>query len=423
MLDAKLIRSETERVKEGVRAKGHDDADVDRWLDLDQKRRELVNRVERQKAERNAASKEIGTKLKSGDDASAEQERVRTLGEEIKALDQELRAADTELEEVSLGVPNMPDEDVPRGGVDQNRLERAWGDPVEHDFDARTHDDLGVALGLFDFESATRMSGPGFVVFKGTGAYLERALIQFMLDLHTREHGYTEVSVPFLVKPSAARGTGQLPKLADDMYRTDVDGFYLIPTAEVSVTNIHAERVLDEGDLPILHVAYSPCFRREAGSYGKETKGLTRVHQFDKVEMVKFAHPDRSEDELLFLLANAEAVLQKLGLAYRVVLLASGDLSFAAARCYDLEVWAPGSKRWLEVSSCSNFTDFQARRANIRYKGTGGGKAQFVHTLNGSGLALPRTMIALIETYQTARGTVVIPEPLRPFLGGLAEVQ
>lgn len=422
MLDAKLIRNESERVKEGATAKGHDPAEVDTWLELDRKRRTLVSEVEKQKAARNAASKEIGTRRKAGKDAASEEDAVRTLGEEIKTLDDKLREIDTSVGRLSLGFPNLPDPDVPRGGVDANQILRTWGKPATHAFTARTHDDLGVALGLFDFESATRMSGSGFAVFKGLGARLERGLIQFMLDVHTQENGYTEVSTPFLVKPAAAQGTGQLPRLAEDMYRTDVDGLYLIPTAEVSITNIHAESAIAEDALPVYYVGYSPCFRREAGSYGKETKGLTRVHQFDKVEMVKFTHPEHSEEELESLLANAEGILQKLGLAYRVVLLASGDLSFAAAKCYDLEVWAPGAGRWLEVSSCSNYRDFQARRAGIRMKPGGGGKAQFLHTLNGSGLALPRTMIALLETYQTEQGTVIIPETLRPYLGGLAEV-
>jgi seryl-tRNA synthetase len=423
MLDAKLIRSETDRVKEGVRAKGTDAALVDRWLELDERRRGVVTEAEQKKAERNTASKEIGARRKAGEDASAAQERMRALGEEIKALDGTIREIDADLDTASLGLPNLPDPDVPVGDESANAVLRAWGDPVKHPFPARTHDDLGTDLGLFDFESATRMSGAGFAVFTGMGARLERALIQFMLDRHTIEHGYTEVSTPFLVKPAAVQGTGQLPKLADEMYRTDADGLYLIPTAEVSITNMHADAVLEEGDLPLYRVGYSPCFRREAGSYGRLTKGLTRVHQFDKVEMVKFVHPDRSEAELETLLANAEAVLQALGLAYRVVLLASGDLSFAAAKCYDLEVWAPGAERWLEVSSCSNFRDFQARRANIRYKPADGGKTQFVHTLNGSGLALPRTVIALLETYQTEGGTVRVPPALQPYLDGLAEVR
>lgn len=422
MLDAKLIRQEPDRVKTGVRAKNTDPALVDRWLDTDRKRREAVAEVEVKKAERNAASKQIGARLKTGGDVAEDQARVRSLGETIKGLDDRVRTLDEDLATLTLAIPNLPDPDVPVGDESNNVCVSTWGEPLQHPFDALPHEELGVRLGLFDFESASRMSGPGFAVFKGPGARLERGLIQFMLDLHTREHGYTEVSTPFLVKPLAAQGTGQLPKLAEDMYRTDVDGLYLIPTAEVSITNMYAETVLEEADLPVYHVGYSPCFRREAGSYGKETKGLTRIHQFDKVEMVKFVHPDRSEEELESLRNNAEAVLRALGLTYRVVTLASGDLSFAAAKCYDLEVWAPATERWLEVSSCSNFRDFQARRADIRFRPTGGGKTQFVHTLNGSGLALPRTVIALLETYETERGTVALPEAIRPYLGGLAEL-
>ena len=422
MHDPKLLRTDPDRVKEGARAKGTDTTVVDEWLALDETRRELVTEVEKKKADRNAASKEIGARMREGRDASADQERVRTLGEAIANLDKRLRDVDAELEALSLCIPNVPDPDVPRGGAEENRVVRTWGTPVSHAFKARTHDELGLALGLFDFERATRMSGPGFAVFTGRGAQLERALIQFMIELHVREHGYTEVSTPFLVKPSAAQGTGQLPKLAEDMYRTDADGLYLIPTAEVSITNLYADETLEESKLPIYHVGYSPCFRREAGSYGKDTKGLTRVHQFDKVEMVKFTAPDRSDAEHESLTANAEAVLQHLGLAYRVVMLAAGDLSFAAAKCYDLEVWAAGAGRWLEVSSCSNFRDFQARRAGIRMRPAGGGKTTFAHTLNGSGLALPRTVIALLENNQSERGSVGIPEPLRPYLGGLAEL-
>jgi len=422
MHDPKLLRTDTDRIKEGVRAKGQDPALVDEWLALDETRRSLVTDVEKKKADRNAASREIGALRKSGGDAVAEQERVRQLGEEISELDDRVRDVDARLESLSLVIPNPPDPDVPRGSAEQNRVVRTWGDPVQHSFSARTHDDIGTALGLFDFERATKMSGPGFAVFTGRGALLERALIQFMIDIHVREHGYTEVSTPFLVKPLAAQGTGQLPKLAEDMYRTDQDGLYLIPTAEVSITNLYADETLEESRLPVYHVGYSPCFRREAGSYGKDTKGLTRVHQFDKVEMVKFVAPDRSDAEHELLTANAEAILQRLGLAYRVVLLASGDLSFAAAKCYDLEVWAAGAGRWLEVSSCSNFRDFQARRAGIRMRPAAGGKTGYAHTLNGSGLALPRTVIALIENNQTEHGGIRIPEPLRPYLGGLAEL-
>ncbi len=422
MLDPKLIRTEPERVREAVQAKNQANADVDRWLALDGERRDLLARVEQLKAERNAMSREIGRLLQSGGDAEAKQARVRGLGDEIKDLDDRVRGIDASLEDLAQWFPNLPHGSVPRGDESHNEILRSWGEPVRHPFAARVHDELGAALGLFDFERATRMSGPGFAVFTGMGARLERALIHFMLDLHVKEHGYTEVSTPFLVKPEAARGTGQLPKLAEDMYRTDVDGLYLIPTAEVSITNLYAQETLEEESLPIRHVGYSPCFRREAGSYGKDTRGLTRIHQFDKVEMVKFVHPEGSYEELESLLGNAEDVLQRLGLAYRVVVLASGDLSFAAAKCYDIEVWAPGAERWLEVSSCSNFEDFQARRAGIRFKPKGGGKVRFPHTLNGSGLALPRTVIALLETHQTERGTVRVPEPLRPYLDGLAEL-
>jgi len=422
MLDSKLLRSEPDRIRAGLEAKKHDPATLDRWLVLDAERRDLVGRVEVLKADRNAASKAIGAVRKAGGDASAEQERVRALGEEIKAGDRRLAEIDTALFDLARWFPNLPHETVPVGGEDQNRVLRTWGDPVRHPFPALQHDELGARLGIAEFERATRMSGAGFAALRGSGARLNRALINFMLDLHTGEHGMEEVSIPYLVKPETLFGTGQLPKLEEDMYRTDTDGLFLIPTAEVSVTNLYREETLAEEDLPRSHVAYSACFRREAGSYGKDTRGLTRVHQFDKVEMVQFVHPSTSYEALERLLGCAEAVLQRLGLAYRVVLLASGDLSFAAAKCYDLEVWAPGAGRWLEVSSVSNFEEFQARRVGIRYKPAGGGKSRFLHTLNGSGLALPRTLIALLETYQTEAGTVRVPEVLRPTLGGLAEL-
>jgi seryl-tRNA synthetase len=422
MLDAKLIRNHPDRVKEGARAKNEAKADVDRWLERDEERRSLVTRAEELKAERNAASKRIGEMRKRGEDASAEQDRVRTIGEEIKALDERVRGVDAELGELARWFPNPPHESVPRGDESHNEIVRSWGEPAEPIAGAKQHDELGAELGWFDFEAASRMSGSGFAVFKGNGARLERALIQWFLTLHTQEHGYTEVSTPFMVKPEAVLGTGQLPKLADDMYRTDKDGLWLIPTAEVSITNLHAGETLAEDQLPRTYAGYSPCFRREAGAYGKDTRGLTRIHQFDKVELVRFVRPERSYEELDLLVGHAETVLQQLGLAYRVALLASGDLSFAAAKCYDLEVWSPAAGRWLEVSSCSNFEDFQARRAGIRFKPSGGGKAQFVHTLNGSGLALPRTVVALMETCQTERGTVAVPEVLRPFLGGATEL-
>jgi seryl-tRNA synthetase len=423
MLDPKRIRNDAEAVKAGLAAKNHDPASVDRWLERDAERRDLLTRVEALKSERNTASKAIGKVKQGGGDASSEQERLRTLGEEIKSIDERVREVDAELHELAQWFPNPPHASVPVGGEEANRVLRTWGEPVRHDFDAKQHDELGAALGLSEFERAARMSGTGFIVLRGNGARLSRALVNFMLDLHTREHGFEEIAVPYLVKPETLFATGQLPKLAEDMYRTDEDGLYLIPTAEVSITNLYREETLAEEDLPRCFVGHSACFRREAGSHGKETRGLTRVHQFDKVEMVKFVHPDAAYDELESLLAAAEAVLQSLGLAYRVVLLASGDLSFAAAKCYDLEVWAPGAERWLEVSSCSVFEDFQARRAGIRFKPAGGGKPEFVHTLNASGLALPRTLIAVLETYQTADGAVTLPEVLHPYLGGLTELR
>ncbi len=421
MLDAKLIRGEPERVKEGARAKNETKADVDGWLALDAERRERVARVEELKAERNAASKSIGKVVQSGGDAAAEKERVRALGDEIAVQDEALRDLDARLAELADWFPNLPHPSVPVGDESHNQTVRTWGEPVTHAFEAKQHDTLGTELGWFDFEAGARMSGSGFSVLTGAGARLQRALVQLYLDTHTREHGYTEVAAPYIVRTEAIRGTGQLPKLADDMYRT-TDDYWLIPTAEVSITNVYAGQTLREEDLPTYCVGYSPCFRREAGAAGKDTRGMTRVHQFDKVEMVRFVHPERSYEELESLTGNAETLLQRLGLAYRVVTLASGDLSFAAAKCYDLEVWSPGAQRWLEVSSCSNFEDFQARRAGIRYKPTGGGKAGYVHTLNGSGLALPRSIIALMETHQTERGTVRIPEALRPYLGGAEEL-
>jgi len=422
MLDPKRIRNEPDRVKAGAAAKNHDPSQVDRWLELDAQRREAVARVEVLKAERNTASKAIGEVKKAGGDASAEQERVRSIGDDVKTQDDRIREIDEQLHELATWFPNVPHQSVPVGGEDRNVVTRTWGEPGGKFLEAgesKDHADLAEALGLIDFARGARMSGQGFAVMTGAGARLRRALTAWMLDLHTAEHGYREVAVPYLVKRETMFGTGQLPKLENDMYHVNEDDLFLIPTAEVSVTNIHQGDTLAGEDLPVYYVAESPCFRREAGSYGRDTRGITRVHQFDKVEMVKFVHPDTSYDELEKLCANAERVLQLLELPYRVLTLASGDLSFAAAKCYDVEVWAPGAGRWLEVSSCSNFEDFQARRAEIRFKPAGGGKSEYVHTLNGSGLALPRTIIAILENYQTGEGTIRVPEVLRPYLGGL----
>jgi len=422
MLDPKLIRNDPDRVRNGIAAKGADPSRVAEWLALDEKRRDIVRQVEMLKAERNTSSTQIGVVMKSGGDAGDMKDAVRRLGGDIKGMDDALRELDEQIHALAQWFPNLPHETTPLGDESANQVIRTWGEPVRHDFPALTHDELGAKLGILEMERAARMSGSGFTVLRGAGAALNRALIAFMIDLHVQEHGYTELAVPYLVKRDSLFGTGQLPKLAEDMYRTEPDDLFLIPTAEVSITNLHREEMLTEDDLPMYYVGHSACFRRESGSHGKDTKGMTRVHQFDKVEMVRFVEPSRCYDELEILLGNAETVLQKLGLAYRVQLLASGDISFAASKCYDIDVWAPGADRWLEVSSCSSFEGFQARRADIRYRPADGGRPEHVHTINGSGLALPRTIIALLETYQTAEGTVRIPEVLQPYLGGLTEL-
>ena len=422
MLSLDLIRSDPARVKAAARDKKMD-ADVDAILALDAEHRELLHTVEELRSERNAASKSIAAKKKAGEDVT---EIIGSLGEfsaRIKGLEGQLSETEARLNDLLLGLPNCPADSAPEGTSPEDNVEvKRWGQPPELDFEPKAHWDLAKTLGIIDFERAAKLSGSGFALFTGLGSRLVRGLMSFMLDLHTTEHGYTEVWAPVVVNRASMTGTGQLPKMEDDMYRCDEDDLFLIPTAEVPVTNIHREEVLDAERLPICYTGYTPCFRREAGSYGKDTKGLIRVHQFDKVEMVKFVRPETSYGELESLLANAEAVLQRLGLHYRVLELCRGDLSFAAAKCYDLELWAPGCHRWLEVSSCSNFEDFQARRAGIRFKEKGS-KPRFVHTLNGSGVAFPRLIIALLESYQRPDGSVTIPEPLRPYLGGLAAIE
>ncbi|NKB22928.1 MAG: serine--tRNA ligase [Kiritimatiellae bacterium] len=417
MLDLKIVRNEIGRVRDGIRSRSVD-IDLDVVVQCDQQRRLLLQDVESLKSERNRVSKEIGALKKSGEDASAKQEAMRSVGIRINQLDQEIREVETHLHDLLLAIPNMPHESVPLGQDDAaNKLVRTHGAPKHFSFTPRSHGELGEKLRLFDFERATRMSGAGFPLLLGQGARLERALIQFMLDLHIKEHGYTEIAPPLLCTPAAMTGTGQLPKMAEDVYHIVGDDLYLIPTAEVSVTNYYREEVI-QNPLPLLFVAYTPCFRREAGAAGKDTRGLIRVHQFNKVEMVKFVEPDRSYDELGFLVKDAEDVLQRLGLHYRVRELCTGDLSFAAAKCYDIELWAPGQQDWLEVSSCSNFEAFQARRANIRYRNSEG-KTTFVHTLNGSGVALPRLMVAILENGQEEDGSVSLPEALWPYMGGV----
>ncbi len=415
MLDIRVIRENPDLVKQVVSQK-HDLVDVGQILALDGERREALHRVEALKAERNAKSKAVGAAIKSGGDAEAIKAEVRAIGEETAALEERLRTIESSLQDLLLRVPNLTHKSVPEGGEENNRIERTVGTQREFSFTPKPHWELGEALDMLDLPRGTKIAGPSFVVLKGAGARLQRALINFMLDLHTTEHGYTEVRPPYLVNRETLTGTGQLPKLEEDMYRT-TDDMFLIPTAEVPVTNLHRDEVIPPATLPLYYVSYTPCFRREAGSYGKETRGLSRVHQFDKVELVKIVEPQTSWDEHEKLLADAESVLQAFGLCYRVVTLAAGDLSFAAAKCYDLEVWAPGMQTWLEVSSCSNFVDFQSRRMNMRYKPDAQAKPEFPHTLNASGLALPRLVIAIMENYQNEDGSITIPEKLKGYFG------
>lgn len=420
MLDLKRLRDNEAEVREGLRRK-HSTVDLDAIVALDRDRRHLLTEVEAMKGKRNTVSKEIGIRKKRGEDVAAVMAAMRELGDQVTALDERIRQTEEALHERWLSVPNLPHASVPEGrDATDNKVVRVVGEPRAFDFKPRPHYELGDILGLFDFERATRMTGAGFPLYLGAGAKLERALIQFMLDLHSREHGYTEMSPPFVVNSASMTGTGQLPKMKDDMYHMPVDDLWLIPTAEVPVTNYFRDEILDR-PLPVAFAAYTPCFRREAGAAGRETRGLIRVHQFDKVEMVRFVDPATSYDELEKLVGHAEAVLNALGLHYRVLQLCSGDLSFAAAKCYDIELWAPGHNGWLEVSSCSNFEDFQARRAGIRYRNADG-KPVFVHTLNGSGVALARLVVAILENYQQPDGSVLLPDAIRPYMGGLDRI-
>jgi seryl-tRNA synthetase len=421
MLDPKRIRAQIDLVREACRFK-KTDVDLDRYLVREEKRRELLVQVETLKAEKNRASEEIGKAKKAGQDAAAAVAAMKKVGDEIKAIDGHLAEIEAELATLQHWIPNIPHESVPRAEADGNVIVRAVGTPRAYDFAPKPHWELAAALGLLDFERATKIAGHGFLLFTGKGARLERALINFMLDFHVKRHGYTEVSPPHAVRRQSLFGTGQLPKLEADMYRLADEDLFLNPTAEVPVTNIYQDEILDGDRLPIYLTAHCASYRRESGSYGRDTRGMVRVHQFDKVELVKFVRPETSYDEHEKLLHDAEDILTALELPYRVVLLAAGDLSFAAAKCYDLETWAPGENRWLEVSSCSNFEDFQARRAGIRYRPDKGAKAEFLHTLNASGLALPRTFATLLEVHQTERGTVRVPEALVPYLDGAREL-
>jgi len=417
MLDIQRIREELDIVRTGVENKNVQ-IDFKNILDLDQKRRDVIAEVEVLKHERNVVSKDVAARKKNKEDASDLISRTREIGQRIKTLDDEQRNVEVELNEAMLQVPNTPHESTPVGkDASENPVVKEWGERFSPNFKPLTHLELGESLGLFDFPRGTKIAGPGFPLYTGRGAKLERALINFMLDFHTDKHAYTEVLPPVVSNTKSMTTTGQLPKFEDDMYMIPRDELYLIPTAEVPVTNIHQSEILSEELLPIHYCAYSSCFRREAGSYGKDTRGFLRLHQFNKVELVKFCHPDNSYDELEKLRGDAEDILEALGLEYRVIELVTGDLSFAAAKCYDLELWAPGESKWLEVSSCSNFEDFQARRGNIKYKPNGGGKVKFLHTLNGSGVATPRLLVALLETYQQEDGSVMLPEVLAPYMG------
>jgi seryl-tRNA synthetase len=422
MLDMRRIRDEPDAVRAALARRGSGsylDA-VDRLLALDAERRTAVARVDELRARRNEVSRDVARLKKEGrhEEADGVVRETRALGDQLATLEERLAAIEQEVRAALLDTPNLPEPDVPAGGEEANRVLHEWGAAPAFDFEPRPHWELGEQHGILDFPRGAKVAGSGFPLFVGRGARLERVLISFMMDLHANEHGYTELWPPFLVNEQAATGTGHLPKFGEDMYAVEADGLYLVPTAEVPVTNLHAGELLDADALPIRYVAYTPCFRREAGAHGKDTRGLIRVHQFDKVELLRFERPERSAAALEELTAHAQTVLERLGLRYRRVLLAGGDLGFANAKTYDLEVWAPGVGKWLEVSSCSLYTDYQARRANIRFRPDGGGRPEFLHTINGSALALARTVIALLETYQDRDGRIRAPEPLWSYMGG-----
>ena len=415
MLAREYLRENAETYRQALKNRGAT-VDIERFLELDSERRRSIAAVEQLKAQKNAASQEIATLKKNKQDAASQIDAMKRLGDEIRTLDDRLAQIEEEFRTLELYFPNVPHESVPIGPDESaNRVEREWGTRPSFDFAPKAHWDLGEQLGILDFDRATKITGARFAILLGAGAKLSRALMNFMLDVHTRQ-GYTEVLPPFIVNADSLRGTGQLPKFEEDLFRlTHEKPLYLIPTAEVPVTNIFRDEILDGAQLPIHYTAYTPCFRSEAGSHGKDTRGLIRQHQFEKVELVKFTAPDQSWDELEKLTRDAEEILQLLGLHYRVVALSTGDMSFSSAKTYDIEVWLPGQETFREISSCSNFTDFQARRANIRYR-SGEKKTSFVHTLNGSGLPLGRTLVAVLENYQQADGSILVPEALQPYL-------
>lgn len=417
MLDIKILRNEPEKIKEALK-KRFNDLDITPAIKLDAKRRTILAEVEAKKATQNEITKKIPAMKKAGESTDAIFAEMKELSNEIKALDDEVRTIDDELRTFMLKIPNIPNSEVPVGKDDTENVEiRRNGTPREFDFEYKAHWDIGTNLDILDFERGAKISGARFTVYKGLGSRLERSVIQFFLNTHTEESGYTEIFPPYMVNRASMTGTGQLPKFEEDAFKVANNGYFLIPTAEVPVTNLHRDEILDGTKLPIKYCAYSACFRAEAGSAGRDTRGLIRQHQFNKVELVKFANPETSYDELEKLTNDAEILLQKLGLPYRVVCLSTGDLGFSSAKTYDIEVWMPSYGRYVEISSCSNFEDYQARRANIKFKLNPKDKAQFVHTLNGSGLAVGRTVAAILENYQNADGSVTVPEVLRPYMG------
>ncbi len=418
MLDIKRIRENFEEVKKAVESRGNGDFGISRVLEMDQKRRTLLAEVEQMRNRQSTDSKKIPAMKKDGIDTASLMSEMKELSEDIKKLTEKVASAEEDLRNALLNIPNTPAPDVPVGKDDSDNVEmRKIGTPCEPAFQQRPHWDIGTDLGILDFERAAKLSGARFTVYKGLGARLERAATNFMLDLHTEEQGFTEILPPFMVNREAMTGTGQLPKFEDDMFHVPAKDFFLIPTAEVPVTNLRAREILSAEELPLYYTAYTPCFRKEAGSAGKDTRGLIRQHQFNKVEMVKFVRPEASYDELESLTAAAEEILKKLEIPYRVVVLSTGDIGFSSAKTYDIEVWMPSYGKYVEISSCSNFEDFQARRANIRFRPEGKGKPKFVHTLNGSGLAVGRTVAAILENYQQEDGSVKVPEVLQKYMG------
>ena len=426
MLDLNYVRENIDKVRAGLQARHFDLTVLDAFTEADTERRKAIAESDQLNAERNAASREIGNLMKDGkkEEAEARRAEVGSLKDRIAELDQVRAQTETRMHEMLSTLPNIPHESVPVGKEESDNVEvRRWGTKPEFDFEPKDHVDLGTTLGILDLERATKISAARFAILNGAGARLERALVSFMLDVHTREHGYLETLPPFIVNRSALFGTGQLPKFAEDLFKLEDDrDLFLIPTAEVPVTNYHREEILDASQLPMKWAAYTPCFRSEAGSYGRDTRGVIRQHQFEKVELVKYTLPENSYDELEALTRNAETILQKLGLHYRVVTLSTGDLGFSNAKTYDIEVWLPSQNTFREISSCSNYETFQARRAQIRFRRAGGAKPEYVHTLNGSGLAVGRTWIAVLENYQQADGTVIVPEALRPYMGGVDRI-